>query len=163
MAATWDMSDDELRANLAELGIEGDAWRTVVLLPLVQVAWADGKVQKAERKRIYALAEEHGLLTGSTSKILEGWLNEAPTDDEYNRARRALSCLARRGRGGEQLHIDDTLPDVVQLCQVVATAAGGLFGMAFTVHDNEAGIIRDIARELAVEPVLLWSHLHGAD
>jgi tellurite resistance protein len=47
---------------LAELKIPREAYRVVMLLPLVYVAWADGKIQSQERKLIMRIAEERGLL-----------------------------------------------------------------------------------------------------
>ena len=42
--------DEELTAALTRLGLDATNWRAVSLLPLVEVAWADGRIQVAERK-----------------------------------------------------------------------------------------------------------------
>ena len=46
------MHDDVLRSRLQALGVDADTWHVVALLPLVQVAWADGHVHDDERRSI---------------------------------------------------------------------------------------------------------------
>ena len=59
---------------LQELKVPREAYRVVSLLPLVYVAWADGKVQKAERDVILRIAREQGLLDHGGDAALERWL-----------------------------------------------------------------------------------------
>jgi hypothetical protein len=54
------MKGTALSAALDELGVDRDNFRVLALLPLVYVAWADGKVQSAERSLIHRLAKLNG-------------------------------------------------------------------------------------------------------
>ena len=56
---------------LAELKIPREAYRVIMLMPLVYVAWADGKIQSQERKLIMSIAEERGLLDQGGRGCLE--------------------------------------------------------------------------------------------
>ena len=143
------MNDEELIAELQHLGIDRDSHRVIALLPLVQVAWADGTVQRAEADLIRSLAEEHGMDAGDGARILEQWLVEAPTVDVVDRGRACLVALA--ARDGAKLGAavgPETLEQVVELCEQVARAAGGLFGILWTVDDRERAAIEQIARAL---------------
>jgi uncharacterized membrane protein YebE (DUF533 family) len=62
----------------AELKIPREAYRVIMLMPLVYVAWADGKIQSQERKLIMSIAEERGLLDDGGRGCLERWLTHAP-------------------------------------------------------------------------------------
>ena len=66
-------------AWLAELKIPREAYRIVALLPLVYVAWADGKLHKRERSLIIDIARKQGLLEHGGDATLERWLSEPPS------------------------------------------------------------------------------------
>jgi len=46
----------KIDAWLAELKIPRENYRLVMMLPMVYVAWADGRIQAAERKLILQIA-----------------------------------------------------------------------------------------------------------
>ena len=52
----------DMEGWLKELRVPREAYRVVSLLPLVYVAWADGKIQKSERDLILHIARERGML-----------------------------------------------------------------------------------------------------
>ncbi len=139
------MTDGQLLLELASLGIDRDSYRVVVLLPLVQVAWADGRIQAQERELILRVAGEHGLLSGSSGEVLRHWLERAPTAEQIDTGRRLLVALTHRHRGlGSELDAS-ALRDIQQLCVQVAQAAGGLFDALFTVEDAEQRALEEIA------------------
>ncbi len=145
------MTDEELISELRSMGIDADSHRVVALLPLVQVAWADGRIQDAEHKLIFRVAEERGMLVGDGGRILESWLNNHPTDRYVARGRKLLVELAKRETGLGTSMSAQTLEDVLEFCERVARAAGGLFGVIWTVDSRERNAIREIAEALEVE------------
>ena len=143
------MTDEELIDALRHLGIDRRSHRVLALLPLVQVAWADGTVQRAEARLIRQVAEERHLLDGDGARVLETWLAEAPTEDYVARGRACLVELARReGTELSDVLAAGALDEVVALCERVARAAGGLFGVLWTVDARERAAIAEIARAL---------------
>lgn len=143
------MTDQELIDELRHLGIDRHSHRVVGLLPLVQVAWADGAVQPAERDLILTKAEDLDMLGGDGERLVRRWLEEAPTKEYVLRGRSCLIELARRQ--GSELAADldrAALEQVVSLCEQVAAAAGGLFGVLWTVDARERAVITEIARAL---------------
>ena len=46
------MTDSHIRESLKALGMDRTSFRALPLLPLIQVAWADGEVQEEERNLI---------------------------------------------------------------------------------------------------------------
>ena len=61
---------------LKELRVPREAYRVVSMLPLVYVAWADGKIQKGERDVILRIAREQGMLDhGGEDALAAGSVN----------------------------------------------------------------------------------------
>lgn len=142
------MTDAELHKALADLGIDRDTWRAALLLPLVQVAWADGAVQPAERVHILEVADRSGLLETPAGEVLHRWLDHPPTPETLVLGRQVLTALVQRHRGpGAELDASD-LRALEAQCHEVARAAGGLFDLMFTVDRRESEAIREIAAAL---------------
>lgn len=149
------MTDAELRDELEFLGIDEANYELVALLPLVQVAWADGDVQRDEAELIIAAAKRRGLLDDNGVMVLKGWLNRRPSGFYIQRARRLLSELVNRHRGlGKDVDLG-TLQEVVAFCDGVAQSAGGFFGIG-KVHRDEIAAIEEIATALGVRRDLSW-------
>ncbi len=137
------VDDADLRRQLRSLGVDRDTWRVVTLLPLVEVAWADGRVQAAERARIVRLAQDSEALEGDGRLILEGWLSYRPSPAYFARGRGVLLDLLARPEA-QAFQVDD----ILDACLGVAEAAGGLFGVVATVEPEERALLAKMAREL---------------
>ncbi len=144
------MEDAKLIEELNYLGIDQESHRVIALLPLIQVGWADGRIQPAEREIIMEVAHQRGLVTGDGARVLEGWLEHPPTHAYQERGRAVLFQLARRGGGlGQDLRLE-TIEEMLDLCQKVARAAGGLFGLIGRVEPSEKEVLAQIAQALDV-------------
>jgi len=142
------VTDRELVEKLQELGIDEKSWRVLALLPLVQVAWADGTIHKKETRIIEAIAAKHGMLTGNGAKILHGWLTESPGMRYLRHGRRALAALTKRRPMIDG--VEDDVKTLLGYCERVANAAGGLYNVAFTMDPLEKLAIVEIAEALEV-------------
>lgn len=144
------LNDDELNATLESLGLSRQNHRAVVLLPLIEVAWADGRIQRAERVRIVQIARRFGI--DGRSPWLARWLDKRPSRKIFLAARTALLDLMARSDYGEPPI--DSLDDLLDCCLWIAEAAGGLFGLAFTIERSERECIEQIAASLSLGPAL---------
>ncbi|MCB9685507.1 MAG: hypothetical protein H6738_21100 [Alphaproteobacteria bacterium] len=145
------MDDRELTSSLAALGLDRTNWRAVSLLPLVEVAWADGRVQKAERDLLVEVARRRGFEPGAA--FLERWMRRRPPKATFLAARTLLMHLWARA-GQTEAPQPQTLDELLDLCQQVAESAGGLFGLAFTVSRSEREAMEEIASSLRLGPAL---------
>lgn len=153
------MTDADIVETLSNLGIDRESYRLVLLLPLVQVAWADGEVQPQERELILRVAKQHGLLTGHASRVLQQWLQKSPRPEDIQQGREVLVALTHRHRGlGSELTTGD-LRDVASYCKEVARSAGGLFDVLFTVEPEEQAALQEITRGLLAGKTALLSDL----
>jgi hypothetical protein len=140
------LSDPELVKELADLGFTTDTVRLLPLVPLLQVAWAEGGVSDAERKLILQLARTRGILDGSAAdRELASWLTTRPSDALFARAMRLVSAMlsTSSAREGAGLSPDD----VVAYCEDIASASGGLFGIN-RVSAEERSLLNTIAAQL---------------
>src|SRR5688500_14013322 len=115
------MDDRELTEALAGLGLDRKNHRAVALLPLVEVAWADGRVQRAEKKLIGEIARRYGVEPGDA--WLQRWLAKRPSPTTFLAARTVLLALMARS-GRSDVKAPDDLDELLDLCVGVAEAAG---------------------------------------
>ena len=81
------VEDPVLRQRVLDLGITHETGPALFLVPLVQVAWFDGKVSRKEREAILGMAAIRGVAPGSpVHAILLEWFAKAPGEKLYEAA-----------------------------------------------------------------------------
>lgn len=151
--------EDAVLNELKQLQIHVDNHRVLALLPLVFVAWADGRVQKAESELILKIAHEHAFCDAGGEGLLRTWLDEPPTQEYYAQGFRVLKELARRERNVGATLNAETLQELIGLSFDVAKAAGGLFGTFWTVSPEEEVALAQIATALSIDDGRAWFEL----
>lgn len=141
IASAVGTTDAEIVDRIEQLGLSGDSARVLDLLPLVHVAWADGRVQKAERSAVLAILEARGIPANSDACLLmEALLEARPSETFLGQSLSLLRDLAARDGKGTA--------DIVDLCARVAEASGGLLGFGSKTDDKERALIGDVAKAL---------------
>jgi uncharacterized membrane protein YkoI len=69
LAAASGITDAAVLAQLAAVDLNSETMAALALVPLVEVAWADGTLDAKERSALLAAAEDAGLSQDSASKI----------------------------------------------------------------------------------------------
>lgn len=151
----------DVLGTMKELGVDKDAYRVLGLLPLVYVAWSDGKVQDAERTMILRAAGEMGWLEGGGAATLDRWLTTAPSEDHVKLGIRLLNHLAGESReDGVGADLSETsLSLLLVFCRNVAQSAGGFFGFGEPVSDHEDNALANIAEALDIRHAKKWHEL----
>ena len=108
-------------AMLQELEVLGFTPETVSLLPIVpivQVAWAEGGVSDDERTLIVQFARERGVQAGSAAdEQLQRWLAERPSEEVFSRATRLIRAMLDHPEGqGNALSLDDLVHRCEEHC-----------------------------------------------
>lgn len=157
------MKGTEITRALEELHIRKPCYRVLALLPLVAVAWADGKMQRAERRMIQRLADEKGWLTDHAKELFAGWLREPPSSEYVAKGLEVLRALAEQDRGLAGTSIrTDTLEHLVAYCRDVANAAGGVFGLYDPMSDDQIATLEHIAQALDLDGGRTWQQIAAA-
>jgi hypothetical protein len=144
LAELTGIHDGELLDKLAALEIRPGSFAALALIPLVEVAWADGQIQDRERRAIFSAAEANGIARGSASfELLESWLTSRP-DPRYLAAWGeyivALCAeLDERGRAALRREILDR-------ARQIAAAAGGILGIGGRISQQEQRVLDELEK-----------------
>ena len=148
-------TDAALVDRVEQLGFSGESLQVLDLLPLVHVAWADGRIQKEERAVLLAILDQRGLAPESEASLLiESLLEQRPSETFFAESRAVLVDLATRtGASGK---------DVVDLCAKIAEASGGLFGLGRRVTAEERALVAEVADALGDEARARFAERFGS-
>ncbi len=86
----------DLTRRLHQLGIDYESVGALLLLPLVEVAWADGTLSPGEATGIVTVAREWEL-SEEAVLVVRGWLRYPPSTAYGQRARAALAQMLTDG------------------------------------------------------------------
>ena len=143
-----DLGDPALQSSLVALGIQQRTVRALGLIPMVEVAWADGKLDDKERQAILDASDALGIERNSESyDLLAEWLAAAPSAALFRAWRDYVESLVGRLSVEGRLRLRDS---VLGRARAVAEAAGGVVGMG-TVSRHEERVIAELG-EIFEEP-----------
>jgi hypothetical protein len=145
LGALTGVTDPEVLRELQSLGFTPDTIALLPLMPVLQVAWAEGGVTPVERHLIEKLANARGIAPGSGADAqLMDWLANRPSDAVFSGAARLIHALLE---SGSSLTSDLTADGLVDYCEQVASVSGGIFGLG-RVSREERDLLASIARDL---------------
>jgi hypothetical protein len=146
MSKRTGLADPELLKELDALGFTPETVILLPLVPIVQVAWAEGGVSDAERQLIVKLARARGITEGSSADAqLMAWLDRRPADRVFADATRLIrAMLDAPGHPG----ISVTADDLVKQAEAIASASGGMLGIIGRVSAEERQILKTLAARL---------------
>lgn len=137
------VTDPEISRELAELGFTPDTVKLLPLVPVLEMAWAEGGVTADERKMVVDVARARGVEDGSAAdRQLGEWLDRRPDESVFRRAGRLINALF-----ASDARMTITPDDIIKYCEAIADASGGLFGIRRVSSDERATLDR-IAREI---------------
>ena len=137
------VTDPAVIHELAELGFTLETVKLLPLIPVLEMAWAEGGVTAPERKMVLDVARARGIEEGSAAdhQLLE-WLERRPEESVFRRAGRLINALF-----ASEARIDLTPDDLLKYCEAIADASGGLFGIRRVSADERVTLER-IANEI---------------
>ncbi len=146
MAMALGVNDQEALGELQELGFTSETAPLIYLAPLVQIAWAEGRVSANERELILADALSRGIAEGSSAgNELKDWLDNRPEETFFEKMLSVLTAILRTLPPAER---ESKKRDIVSACARIAQASGGVLGFGSKVHKAEQELIARITAEL---------------
>lgn len=139
-------TSEEIAEEAMELGFDAETARVLPLVPMIQIAWADGKVTRAENAEVEAKAAQFGVHPDTAAHdFLELLLDEEPSDLFFERVNQVIHHIVDEDPGG------DIRSNVLDWSKAVAEASGGFFGMANPISKAERKILDEFAELFGVD------------
>jgi len=139
-------TSEEVADEALELGFDQDTARVLPLVPLIEMAWADGEVSSAEDRTVRELAKRFGLETdGEAFEFLTLMLREQPSDLFFERVNRVVARLVEEDPDKWDQN------SLVELVEEVAEASGGFFGLTDPINSDERELLEEFAQLFDVD------------
>jgi hypothetical protein len=124
---------------LLALGIRAETVAALSVVPLVEVAWADGALDARERGAVLEGARQAGIAPGSTAHaLLEPWLERRPDPTLLTAWIQLVRDIRDRLGAEEAVRLKASLLDQAR---AVAGASGGILGLGAKVSSAEAAML----------------------
>jgi len=144
LAAMTGIEDDALIDKLLSLNLNTKTWAALSLIPLVEVAWADGRVDAKERAAVLSAAEANGVTKDSAGfELLSQWLETRPTAGYLEAWGASIVDVCAHLDPSERAGMKR---EVLARAQRVAEAAGGFLGLGSKVSSDERRVLDEIAK-----------------
>jgi hypothetical protein len=144
------ITSEEVLDRLVAVQVKGEMLTAFKLLPLVEIAWADGKRDRREAEAVIAAAIEHGVSPESEAlQRIREWLERGPNPE----ARKAWQMYAqelRKALSPEELKT--FRDDLLHTAKQIAELSGGVLNMFFNLSHAEKAILQKITDELSDNP-----------
>jgi hypothetical protein len=148
---------DRLKRSIKHLGISPTDYRVLKLLPLIYVAWADGKMQSVRKERIHSFASRQFDLSAHAMAVLEDWLERPPTPAYIHEGLHDIYLLAQAVDDGEFDFSE--LPALISYAEGIARSTAEALDQPSAVTPEEEAALEEIARELHIDHGESWGKL----
>lgn len=129
------MTDDAVLDKLVALGLRTNTIAALSLVPLIEVAWADGTIQDKERNAILQGAHGKGLEQGSDGyELLQSWLVRRPEPGLIEAWEAYIKALVAQLNDEQNRLLKN---QIVGFAKMVAAAAGGFLGIGRVSKSEE--------------------------
>jgi hypothetical protein len=127
LAEVSGIADEAVLDQLITHDIHPETLAAFSLVPLIEVAWSDGKIQSAERAILLRAIEEAGIPKGGIAyQLMEQWLDQRPEPALMDLWKSYTKVLMSELTSDARDRIRQT---VMGHARAVAEAAGGFLGL----------------------------------
>lgn len=146
LASVSGITDESVLDALLGIGVSAETMTCISLIPLVAVAWADKKMEPGEVEAILAAAESVGIPKETPAYVLlVDWLAERPGDDLLDAWKGYVAAVVEKIEPAQATQLRTS---VMQRCEEVAKAAGGILGFGNKVSDVEQQVLDELSNAL---------------
>ncbi len=139
------VADEEILRDLQGLGYTPETVMLLHLVPLIQMAWAEGGVSDRERALIVEAARARGVEAGSPAdQQLAEWLTSRPSERLFERTLRAIRAFLEARPAEER---EASRRELLSLSTAIASASGGVLGLG-AVSAEERAVLARLSSEL---------------
>ena len=136
LAEVTGIREEGLLERLIDLQITPESLGALMLVPLVEVAWASGTVHSKQRQAVIKAAQQSGVAPDSAAhRLLADWLATRPGPELLSTWKDYVHSQSRRmGRAALAAMRDD----IMDRALFVAESAGGILGFHKVAREERA-------------------------
>lgn len=136
------ITNEEVLDRLVAVQVSGEMLTAFKLLPLVEIAWADGRLDEREADAVIAAAIKHGIEPDSEAlQRIKEWLKRGPNEESRKAWRMYAQELRKTLTPAELKTFRD---DLFQTAKHIAELSGGVLNMFFNVSGREKEVLQKI-------------------
>ena len=135
------ITSEELLEKLVAMKLGAGTVAAFALLPVVEVAWADGRIDDKEKRAVLEASKQAGL-TGPAAEIVETWLHDRPAKAVLDTWKSYIGEVVKRLGVDEKALMKN---EIVGRARSVAEASGGFLGLGSHVSKEEQDVLNRIA------------------
>ena len=142
------ITNEDVLQQLIAQDIHAEKLAAFLLIPILEVAWADGEVDPAERNVVFHAIEEAGILRGSVAlRLTEQWLERRPDP----RLMKIWTTYTRELMGQMTPEARKCVKQtVLEHARAVAEASGGVLGFGRLSSDEKA-VLHDLEEAFEIQ------------
>jgi hypothetical protein len=138
------IDDFDVLVRLAQLGVKADTLAAITLVPLVEVAWADGRLQEREKKAILDAARDAGIDQRHPAyELFSNWMIHRPAPKMVDAWTAYIQGLAENLDDAQRDSLRDKL---IGRARTIAEAAGGFLGLGNKISPQEEAALGMLER-----------------
>lgn len=127
LAEVSGIKNDEVLAKLISLGVSTEVVASLAVIPLIEVAWADGHVDEKEREAVLRSLREAGVPeSGLEFALVQSWLNHKPGANLLEAWQHYVRHLCAEMNPSECAGFKEEL---LKSTRAIAEASGGFAGL----------------------------------
>ncbi|MCC6319935.1 MAG: hypothetical protein IT438_00680 [Phycisphaerales bacterium] len=140
------ITSDEVLDRLMAVQVKGEMLTAFKLLPLVEIAWADGVCDRREAEAVVRAAIKFGIPDDSAALArIKEWLERGPNPE----ARRAWTMYAGELRKVlSPAELKTFREDLLATAKEIASLSGGILSTFFQVSAEEKSVMKNITDAL---------------
>lgn len=149
LAETVGSSELGVGRRLEELGFDAETSRVLFFMPLVEVAWSDGKIGYEESYKLVDELRKRGIrATSNAYEFLNKVTLKRPSVQFFDGCNELIRSLLAELPADKR---DAEITDMTQLISLVAHASRGFFGFGSEVSKEERAAVENILSELGLQ------------
>lgn len=135
LAKVSGITNDEILQKFVDLDIRPEIVASLALIPLIDVAWADGKIDEKEKAAVLDAAAKSFFAKDSIDfKLLSQWLEHRPSSSLLDAWTHYIKGLCEMLTAAQKAILKNEL---IGHARQIAQAAGGFLGLGSKISESE--------------------------
>ncbi|MBU0713795.1 MAG: TerB family tellurite resistance protein [Verrucomicrobia bacterium] len=142
LAKVSGIRNDAILKKLVELNIRPETLVSLSLVPLVEIAWADGHVDTREKNAILNAVNQSKQVCGSMDhELLERWLKQRPPPQLLEAWMHYMRGLCEQLRREEVTALKE---EFIKQARTIADASGGFLHLGGNISKSEGNLLQKL-------------------